>query len=100
MEGKRESQRNGAYGIIQPIQGVWQGDALSITLFNLVSETTIQKLDTTGYIEVKTTQMCAYTNDIAIISKNERGLEENLIKLDSEVQKRGLKINQAKTMYM
>ena len=59
-------------------------------------EAAIQKLSTTKYKGIKTTQVCAYADDIpvAIISRNGRGLEENLIKLDSEAQRRELKTNE------
>ena len=46
---------------------VRQVDALSNTLFSLLLEATIKKLDVSGYIGTKTTRMCAYCDDIAII---------------------------------
>ena len=44
--------------------------------------------------------MYAYPYDIAVIVRNKRGSEKNLVKLDSEAQKGRLKINEDKTKYM
>ena len=52
--------------------GVEQGAKLSTTLFHLVLEAPSQKLDTTGYIGVKTTQPCVYVYDIATICRNNK----------------------------
>ena len=69
-------------------------------LFNLLLEAAIRKLVVSGHVGMKTTQVCAYADDIALISRNKRGLEENLLTLDTETHKRGLRINEAKTKYM
>ena len=79
---------------------IQQGDALFTTFFNLVLEAAIQKLGTTGYIGVKTTQVCTYADNVAIINRNKRGLKEISAKLVSEVQMKGLKIYEGKTKYM
>ena len=79
---------------------VRQGDALPTTSFNLIQETAVRKLDVSRHIGTKITEVCAYADGIAIISRNKRGLEENLLTLDSEADNRGLRINEANTKYM
>jgi len=49
---------------------VRQGDALSSVLFELVLEAIFQKMNITGYIGTKSTQIFAYADDVAIVSRN------------------------------
>jgi len=50
--------------------GVRQGDALSSIIFYLVLEAIIRKLNNTGHIGTKTTQIFAYADDVATLSRN------------------------------
>ena len=66
-------------------------NGLFTTLFNRVLEAAIRRIHVSVHIGMKTTQVFAYADYIAIISRNRRGLEENLLILDSEGHKRGLR---------
>ena len=49
--------------------GVKQGDALSSFLFDLILEAVIYKMEIRGCMGIKVTQILAYPDDVAIISK-------------------------------
>jgi hypothetical protein len=49
------------------LTGVWQDDPLFATLFNLVRELVIKKLELRSDISAKLTQINAYADDIALI---------------------------------
>jgi len=67
--------------------GVRQGDALSSILFNLVLEAIFQKMNITGYIGTKSTQIFAYANDVALVSRNKNALKDTLVNIESEAKK-------------
>jgi hypothetical protein len=50
--------------------GVKQGDALSAILFDLVLEAILQKMNITGHIGTKSTQIFAYVDNVTIMSRN------------------------------
>ena len=52
--------------------GVRQGDALSSILFDLVLEAILQKKNVTGHIGTKSTQILAYADDVAIMSRSKK----------------------------
>ena len=54
--------------------GVQQVNVLFTMLFNQILEAAIQKLHTNEHVGVKTTQLYAYADDIATISRNKWGL--------------------------
>jgi len=64
--------------------GLRQGDALSTLLFNLVLEGIIRKLDTRGNISTKLTQLCAYADDLVIITRTPNALNEMFLTLEKE----------------
>jgi endonuclease/exonuclease/phosphatase family metal-dependent hydrolase len=80
--------------------GLRQGDALSTLLFNLVLEGIIRKLDTRGNISTKLTQICAYADDLVIIARTPKALEEMYLTLEAKARCAGLIVNQVKTKYM
>jgi hypothetical protein len=80
--------------------GVRQGDALSSILFDLVLEAILQKMNITGYMGTKSTQIFAYADDVAIESRNKNALQDTVINIESEARRRGLLINENKTKYM
>lgn len=80
--------------------GVRQGDALSTTIFNIIINHAIASIDRGGHIFSKSTIICAYADDIALISHSMRELEENFMILERETRKLGLVINENKTKYM
>jgi sorting nexin-29 len=79
---------------------VRQGDALSAILFDLVLEAKLQKVNITGHIAIKSTQIFAYADDVAIVSRNKNALKDTLINIKSEARQRCLLINENKTKYM
>jgi len=80
--------------------GVRQGDALSSILFDLVLEAIFQKVNVTGYIGTKSTQIFAYADDVAIVSRNKNALKDTLVHTESEARKRCLLVNENKPKYM
>jgi len=64
--------------------GVRQGNALSSVLFDLVLEAIFQKMNITGYIGAKSTQIFAYADDVAIVSRNKNALKDTLVNIESE----------------
>ena len=69
--------------------GVRQGDALSVIWFNLELDCIIKKLAIRGIISTKVVQINAYTDDVVIISRNLKALEEALQELDNTAQEIG-----------
>lgn len=82
--------------------GVRQGDALSCTLFNLVLEKVIRdaKVQTTGTIFMKSSQLLGYADDIDIIGRNVLDAKESFIGIETAAARMGLRVNEAKTKYM
>ena len=81
-------------------RGVRQGDALSATLFNIALNKVLEKLTEADNIIYKSRQICAYADDIVLISRNLKYLKEMFIHIEQEGKKTGLEINQNKTKYM
>ena len=77
-----------------------QGDARSSILFDLVLEAVLQKINITGHIGTKSTQIFAYADDVAVVNRNKNVLKDTLVNIESEARKRGLRINENKTKYM
>ena len=102
MAGPRATVRvDNQYTPTFPItHGVTQGDALSCILFDLVLEAITRKLNITGHIGTKSTQIFAYADVVAILNRNKNTLKDALGNTESEARKRGLLINENKTKYM
>jgi hypothetical protein len=80
--------------------GLRQGDALSTTLFNVVLEAALLKIDLRGNIRTDTKLLCAYADDVVIIARTQKVLKETFITLQKEAEELGLLINTNKTKYM
>jgi sorting nexin-29 len=82
--------------------GLTQGDALACILFNMAQEKIIRdaKINQRGNIFYKSVQILAYADDIDIINKSPKSLQEATIALDRAARRMELEINQAKTKYM
>jgi len=61
--------------------GVRQGDALSSILFDLVLEAILQKMNITGHIGKKGTQILVYVDDVAIMSRSKNALKDALFNI-------------------
>ena len=71
-----------------------------VILFNLVLDYIIKKLDSRGTLSTKMVQISSYADDVNIITRNLKALEEALQELSNTAQAIGLIINQEKTKYM
>jgi sorting nexin-29 len=82
--------------------GLRQGDALACILFNRALEKIIREanINQRGNIFYKSVQILAYADDIDIISRSLKSLQETITALDRAAIMMGLEINQAKTKYM
>jgi hypothetical protein len=56
-------------------------------------------MNITGYTGTKSTQIFAYADDVAIVSRNKNALKDTLINIESKVR-RGLLVNENKTKYV
>jgi hypothetical protein len=71
-------------------------------LFNIILEAIVRqaKLQTTGTIFNKQTQLFAYADDINIVGRSLEALCDAYVVLEAEAAKEGLKINEQRTKYM
>ena len=69
--------------------GVRQGDALSSVSFDLVLEAIFQKMYVTGHIGTKSTQILAYADDVAIMSRSKNTLKDTFSNIEQEARRRG-----------
>jgi hypothetical protein len=56
--------------------GMRQGNTLSSILFDSVLEAILQKMNITSYIGIKSTQILAYADDVAIMSRSKNALKD------------------------
>jgi hypothetical protein len=80
--------------------GIRQGDTLSATLFVLVVDHILRKIETEGTLRNRGIQVIAYADDIAIIAKQKTLMEETVKVLTAEARDVGLEINAEKTKIM
>ena len=76
--------------------GVRQGDGLSTIPFIHG----VQKTDQRGTIFTKLSQICAYADDIVIVTRTQKKLTEVYPDLEDETSKLGMEINEKKTKYI
>jgi hypothetical protein len=81
-------------------KGLKQLDNLSTTLFLLSLHTPAMKTDKRATIYNKSSQICAYADDTAIIARTKRKLIEVYEELDEEAEQMGLMVNCKETKYM
>ena len=75
---------------------------LSTLLFNLALEKVVRQLPINpgGKILNRQVQVVAYADDVAIIARNKRALEESFALLEEKAQDLGLEVNRSKTKFM
>lgn len=81
-------------------KGVRQGDGLSATLFIIVLHHVIKHIDLRGMIFNKSTQICAYADDIGLIARTKTRLVEVFKEIEEKAKEVGHIINDNKTQYM
>ena len=57
-------------------------------------------MNITGHIGTKSTQIRAYADDVAIMSRSENAFKHTLFNTEEEARSRGLLVNENKTKYM
>jgi len=77
-----------------------KGDPLSATIFNLILDSVIKKLNLRGDISLKLKQIVAYADDVALLARSLKALKEIFHKFQNEATLVGLSINKGKTKYM
>jgi sorting nexin-29 len=80
--------------------GLKKGDRLSTTLFIIAQHEVIQEIDQRGTIFYKLSQICAYADDVVLITKTKRKLTQMYDRLETEVRKIGLLVNERNTKCM
>ena len=83
-------------------RGVRQGDPISPKLFTAVIEEIFKKarLDKGINIDGERLQNLRFADDVALVTKTTKEMEEHLNKLNTESKKCGLKIHKGKTKFM
>ena len=76
------------------------GDSLSPTLFSLVIDTVLKKLDLRGYISTRLRQLTAYADGILITARTRHLLIDTFQQLKNNSMEVGLIINEKKTKYL
>ena len=76
--------------------GVRHRDPLSATIFNLILDSVIKKLNLRGDISLKLKQIVAYADDVALLSRSLKALKQIFHKLQHEATLVGLNINEDK----
>jgi hypothetical protein len=79
-------------------KGLRQGDSLACLLFNLALEMVVRKagIQTNRTIFYKLVQILAYADDINIVAKTRKALQEAFLSLERAAREMGLRINEEK----
>jgi len=73
--------------------GMRQGNPLCAAIFNLILESIIKKLNLRGDISLKLKQTVAYADDVALLARSPKALEEIFQTLQNEATLVGLNSN-------
>jgi sorting nexin-29 len=80
--------------------GLKQGDRLSTTLFNIALHSAINTINQKGTRFLKSSQICAYADDLVIVSRDVNTLKQIHLELEREIQSTVLSVKEKKTKYM
>ena len=80
--------------------GVRHGDPLSAAIINAILDSVIKKLNLERDFSLKLTQIVAYADDVALLARSLKALNEIFHKLQNKATLVGLNINEDKTKYM
>jgi sorting nexin-29 len=81
-------------------KGVKKGDGLSTTLFILALHNAAQEIEQRGTNYTKSSQICAYADDVVIVTRSETRLRQAYRKIEEKTQQMRLIVNEKKTKYM
>jgi hypothetical protein len=81
-------------------KGVKQGDGLSTALFILALQTAAQEIDQRGTIYTKSSQICAYADNVVTITRSETRMRQVYREKEEKTQQMGLIVNEKKIKYM
>lgn len=84
-------------------QGLRQGDVLSTLLFNIVLERVMRRVEIDnpgGTLFNRMNQNLAYADDVCMLSRSLKDLEEGFDRLEKEAEQLGLRVNNTKTQYL
>ena len=81
-------------------KGVKQGDGLSTSLFVLALHNAAQEIVQKGTIYTKSSQICAYTDDVVIVTRSETRLRQVYREIEENPQGMGLILNEKKAKFM
>ena len=71
-------------------KGVKQGDGLSTTLFILALHNDAQEIDHKGTIYTKSSQICAYADDVVKVTRLETRLRQVYREIEEKTQQMGM----------
>ena len=77
-----------------------QGDPLSATIFNLMLDSVIKKLNLRRDISLKLKQIVARADDVAFLARSLKAVKEIFHELQNEATLVELRINEGKTKYV
>jgi sorting nexin-29 len=79
--------------------GVKQGGGLSAVLFVLAIHNAVNKIDQRGSMFTRSSQICAYADNIVIVTRLKWRLIRMYEELEKEAEEMGLRINEKKTIW-